>query len=105
MEPVPVFDVNGEKRLFDTDEHPRRNTSLEKLASLPPAFKPDGRITAGDSSGINDGAGRILVTNPGTAKNPEPEPRAPVGSTRAVGTNPTIMLHGAIPAIPEAPRR
>src|SRR5947209_13422904 len=63
IEPVPVFDENGQKRLFDTDEHPRRNTSLEKLASLPPAFKPDGTITAGNSSGINDGECGIRVTN------------------------------------------
>src|SRR5437879_7378104 len=60
--PVPVLDEAGNKRMFDTDEHPRRNTSLEKLASLPPAFKPDGRITAGNSSGINDGAAALLIT-------------------------------------------
>src|SRR5438046_4320091 len=99
IEPVPVFDENGQKRLFDADEHPRRNTSLEKLASLPPAFKPDGRITAGNSSGINDGACGILVTNPETAKNLEIEPRARVVSTGGVGTNRTIMLDGTIPAI------
>src|SRR5438552_2016342 len=102
IEPVPVFDESGQKRLFDTDEHPRRNTSLEKLASLPPAFKPDGRITAGNSSGINDGACGILVTNPETAKNLEIEPRARVVSTGVVGTNPTIMLDGTIPAIRKA---
>src|SRR6059036_2294495 len=66
--PVAVLDEAGSKKLFETDEHPRRNTSLEKLAALPPAFKPDGRITAGNSSGINDGACGILVTNPETAK-------------------------------------
>src|SRR2546425_1416332 len=76
IEPVPVFDENGQKRLFDTDEHPRRNTTLDKLASLPAAFKPDGRITAGNSSGINDGACGILVTKPETAKNRELEARA-----------------------------
>src|SRR5438105_1688869 len=102
IEPVPVFDESGQKRWFDTDEHPRRNTSLEKLASLPPAFKPDGRITAGNSSGINDGACGILVTNPETAKNLEIEPRARVVSTGVVGTNPTIMLDGTIPAIRKA---
>jgi len=102
IEPVPVFDVNGQKRLFDTDEHPRRNTSLERLASLPPAFKPDGRITAGNSSGINDGACGILVTNPETAKNLKLDPRARVVSTGVVGTNPTIMLDGTIPAIRKA---
>jgi len=100
--PVPVFDENGNKRMFDTDEHPRRNTSLEKLASLPAAFKPDGRITAGNSSGINDGACALLVTNPDHAKEIGLEPRARFVSTGVAGTNPTIMLDGTIPAIRKA---
>ena len=100
--PVPVFDESGNKRLFDTDEHPRRNTSLEKLASLPPAFKPEGRITAGNSSGIDDGACGILLTNPETAKELRLEPRARVVATGVAGTNPTIMLDGTIPAIRKA---
>jgi len=102
IEPVPVLDENGQKRMFDTDEHPRRNTSLEKLASLPPAFKPDGRITAGNSSGINDGACGILVTNPEKAKSLGLEPRARILATGVAGTNPTIMLDGTIPAIHKA---
>src|SRR5207245_991538 len=102
IEPVPVFDENGNKRMFDTDEHPRRNTSLEKLASLPPAFKPDGRITAGNSSGINDGACALLVTSPEKAKELRLEPRARLVSTGVAGTNPTIMLDGTIPAIRKA---
>jgi len=102
IEPVPVLDENGQKRMFETDEHPRRNTSLEKLASLPPAFKTDGRITAGNSSGINDGACSILVTNPETAKALDLEPRARIVATGAAGTNPTIMLDGTIPAIRKA---
>lgn len=100
--PVPVFDENGNKRMFDTDEHPRRNTSLEKLASLQPAFKSDGRITAGNSSGINDGACALLVTNPDHAKELGLEPRARFVSTGVAGTNPTIMLDGTIPAIRKA---
>ena len=103
--PVPVLDENGAKRMFDTDEHPRRNTSLEKLASLPPAFKPDGRITAGNSSGINDGACGLLVTNPETARALQLEPRAKVLATGVAGTNPTIMLDGTIPAIRKALQR
>src|SRR5436853_6013240 len=102
IEPVPVFDESGNKRMFDTDEHPRRITSLEKLASLPPAFKPDGRITAGNSSGINDGACGILVTTPEKARELEIEPRARVMSTVVVGPNPTIMLDGTIPPIRQA---
>src|SRR5439155_20855605 len=72
---------------------------------LHPAFKPAGRITAGNSSGINDGACGILVTNPETAKNLKLDPRARVVSTGVVGTNPTIMLDGTIPAIRKALER
>ncbi|HKZ98431.1 MAG TPA: thiolase family protein [Thermoplasmata archaeon] len=100
--PVPVLDEAGNKRLFDTDEHPRRNTSLEKLASLPPAFKPDGRITAGNSSGINDGACAILVTTREKAREFGLEPRARFVASGVAGTNPTIMLDGTIPAIQKA---
>jgi acetyl-CoA acetyltransferase family protein len=100
--PVPVVDESGNKRLFDTDEHPRRNTSLEKLASLPPAFKPNGRITAGNSSGINDGACAILVTTREKARELGIEPRARFVATGVAGTNPTIMLDGTIPAIRKA---
>ncbi len=102
IEPVPVFDEGGNKRMFDTDEHPRRTTSVEKLGSLPPAFKPDGRITAGNSSGINDGACGILVTTPEKARGLKLEPRARFVSTGVAGTNPTIMLDGTIPAIRKA---
>src|SRR3989442_1752757 len=92
IEPVPVFDEGGNKRMFDTDEHPRRTTSVEKLASLPPAFKPDGRITAGNSSGINDGACGILVTTPEKARDFKLEPRARFVSTGVAGPNPTRLL-------------
>src|SRR6267143_7273408 len=102
IEPVPVFEESGNKRMFETDEHPRRTTSLEKLTSLPAAFKPDGRITAGNSSGINDGACGILVTTPDKAKELKLEPRARFVSTGVAGTNPTIMLDGTIPAIRKA---
>lgn len=96
--PVPVFDEEGNKRVFDTDEHPRRNTSLEKLASLPPAFKPDGRITAGNSSGINDGAAAVLISTPDKARELGLQPRARIRAWSAVGTNPTLMLEGPIPS-------
>src|SRR2546426_5818261 len=102
IEPVPVFDESGNKRMFDTDEHPRRITSLEKLASLPAAFKPDGRITAGDSRGITHGPCRGLLTTPDKARELKLEPRARFVSTGVAGTNPTIMLCGTIPAIREA---
>src|SRR5437899_10817625 len=86
--PVPVLDEAGNKRMFDTDEHPRRNTSLEKLASLPPAFKPDGRITAGNSSGINDGAAAPLITADETAEDLGLKPRARIVAMAEVGVDP-----------------
>ncbi len=100
--PVPVVDESGNKRMFDTDEHPRRNTTLEKIKSLPPAFKEDGRITAANSSGINDGACAILVTNPEKAKELKLEPRARFVATGVAGTSPTIMLDAPIPAARKA---
>jgi acetyl-CoA acetyltransferase family protein len=96
--PVPVIDEQGTKRAFDTDEHPRRNTSLEKLASLPPAFRVDGRITAGNSSGINDGAAALLVTTDAKAKEMGWTPRARILATSQVGVDPVVMLEGPIPA-------
>src|SRR3990170_4730906 len=95
--PVPVMDEAGNKRLFDTDEHPRRNTSLEKLASLPPAFKADGRITAGNSSGINDGAAALLVTTDTKAEELGLKPRARIVAMAQVGVDPVLMLEGPIP--------
>ncbi len=100
--PVPVLDENGNKRMFDTDEHPRRNTTLEKIKSLPPAFKEDGRITAASSSGINDGACAILVMTPEKAKELKLEPRARFVATGVAGTSPTIMLDAPIPAARKA---
>ncbi|HII41149.1 MAG TPA: thiolase family protein [Thermoplasmata archaeon] len=100
--PVPVVDETGNKRMFDTDEHPRRNTTLEKIKSLPPAFKEDGHITAANSSGINDGACALLVTNPEKAKELKLEPRARFVATGVAGTSPTIMLDAPIPAARKA---
>lgn len=96
--PVAVRDESGTKRMFDTDEHPRRNTSLEKLAALPPAFKPDGRITAGNSSGINDGAAALLLASSEKAKELGIEPRARIVAMAVAGVDPVVMLDGPIPA-------
>jgi len=95
--PVPVMDGEGNKRIFDTDEHPRRGTSVEKLASLPPAFKPDGNVTAGNSSGINDGASALLLTSEEKAAELGLTPRGRIVTMAVVGTNPTVMLEGPIP--------
>lgn len=96
--PVPIKDDSDKEILFSVDEHPRRDTSLEKLARLPPAFKPDGKITAGNSSGINDGAAALLFTTKEKARELGLEPMATVRAMAVAGVDPVIMLTGPIPA-------
>ncbi len=96
--PVPVKDGSGKDVVFSVDEHPRRDTSLEKLAKLPPAFKPDGSVTAGNSSGINDGAAAVLLTTGEKARELGLEPLATVRTMAVAGVDPVIMLTGPIPA-------
>jgi acetyl-CoA acyltransferase len=80
--------------LVGVDETPRRDTSAEKLASLPPAFIPDGRVTAGSSSQICDGAAAVLVTSEAAASRLGLEPRARFVSFGLFGVDPYRMLHG-----------
>jgi acetyl-CoA acetyltransferase family protein len=89
---------NGNSAIVDTDEGPRRGSSYEKIASLPPAFEPEGMITAGNSSQISDGAAAVLVMSEAKVKELGLTPRARIVATAAVGTDPTIMLEGPIPA-------
>lgn len=96
---VPVeVEIEGEKRLITQDEGLRRDTSLEKLAQLVPAFRPNGKITAGNSSQISDGAAALLITTRQKAKELGLKPRARLLGTAVVGVDPTIMLTGPIPA-------
>ncbi len=103
--PVSTVDENGNKIVVKTDEGPRRSTSLEKLASLRPAFKDDGKITAASSSQISDGAAAILVASAEKAKELGLTPRARIVSMAAAGVDPTIMLTGPIPATQMALRK
>jgi acetyl-CoA acyltransferase len=80
--------------LFAVDETPRRDTSLEKLAELQPAFKSDGVVTAGSSSQICDGAAAMLIASEGAVKRLELEPRARFVSFGLAGVDPYRMLHG-----------
>ncbi len=82
---------------FATDETPR-DTSLAKMAALQPAFLPDGIVTAGNSSPINDGASAVLLMSRQKATELGYKPRARVVATAVAGTDPTIMLTGIIPA-------
>jgi acetyl-CoA acyltransferase len=80
--------------LVGVDETPRRDTSPEKLAALPPAFKPDGRVTAGNSSQICDGAAAMLIASERAAERLGLEPRARFVSFGLIGVDPYRMLHG-----------
>jgi acetyl-CoA acetyltransferase family protein len=92
---VPVeVDAAGAAVLFAVDETPRRDTSLEKLASLQPAFKPDGVITAGNSSSIVDGSAAMLLASGEAVERLGLEPRARFVSFGLSGVDPYRMLHG-----------
>ena len=92
---VPIeVSAGGAAVLFAVDETPRRDTSLEKLASLQPAFKPDGVITAGNSSSIVDGSAAMLLASEAAVERLELEPRARFVSFGLSGVDPYRMLHG-----------
>ncbi|MBI4516982.1 MAG: thiolase family protein [Deltaproteobacteria bacterium] len=97
MVPIKVTH-NGEEKLFDTDEHVRPQSTLEGLMALQPSFKPDGRITAGNSSGIVDGAAVVLLASEQKVKELKLKPRARIVDQVIVGSEPVIMLTGPIPA-------
>ncbi|HWJ89554.1 MAG TPA: acetyl-CoA C-acyltransferase [Flavisolibacter sp.] len=94
----------GQENIVDTDEHPRR-TSLEKLASLKPAFSKDGTVTAGNSSGINDGAAALLLASGEMVKKYGLEPMGKIVSMAVAGVDPSIMGIGPVPATQKALKR
>jgi acetyl-CoA acetyltransferase family protein len=96
--PIEVKNEDGSTSMFEQDEGIRPDTSLEKLASLKPAFKPDGLITAGNSSQISDGAAAVLIMDRETAERLGLRPRARFVSFSLAGDNPILMLTGPIPA-------
>jgi acetyl-CoA acyltransferase len=96
--PIPVKNEDDTTSIFEQDEGIRTDTSLEKLASLKPAFKPDGLITAGNSSQISDGAAAVLIMERETAERLGLKPRARFVSFSLAGDNPILMLTAPIPA-------
>jgi acetyl-CoA C-acetyltransferase len=101
--PVQITE-NKQPVLFDTDEHPRP-TSLDKLAGLKPAFAKDGTVTAGNSSGINDGAAALLLASETAVKLFNLQPLARVVSMGVAGVDPAIMGIGPVPASQKALKR
>ena len=96
--PVPIPQKRGEPVLVEKDEGPRPDTSLEKLAKLPPAFRAGGSVTAGNSSSLNDGASALLVMNEKKAKELGLKPMAKIVSTGIAGVDPRCMGIGPVPA-------
>jgi 3-oxoadipyl-CoA thiolase len=102
--PVEITPNKIEKIVFDTDEHPRQST-LEKLSMLKPAFIKDGTVTAGNSSGINDGAAMLLLANEHTVIKYDLKPMAKVISMAVAGVDPAIMGIGPVAATEKALQR
>jgi len=89
---------NAPPKIFDTDEHPRADTSMEALAKLKPSFKKGGTVTAGNSSGVNDGAAALLVMSEEKARELGLKPLARYVASAAAGVSPLYMGLGPIPA-------
>lgn len=103
--PVPVPQRKGDPLMVSLDERPRRDTTLESLAKLKPAFRKDGSVTAGNSSGLNDGAAALLIMSAEKAAALGMKPMARVLSSAAAGVPPRIMGIGPIPAARKALER
>lgn len=100
--PVPVKRRDGSEKAEDTDEHPRAGVTMEKLAKLPPFFKEGGTVTAGNASGINDGAAAVVIVSEKEAARRGIEPLARIVSSAIAGVEPSIMGWGPVPAVKKA---
>ena len=97
--PVSIPQRKGDPVTVDTDEHPRADTTLEKLTKLRPIVTADGTVTAGNASGINDGAGAFLVASEQAVKEFNLKPRARIVASTTVGVEPRIMGFAPAPAM------
>jgi 3-oxoadipyl-CoA thiolase len=102
--PVEITPNKDEQIIFEKDEHPRQ-TSMEKLSQLKPAFIKDGTVTAGNSSGINDGAAAVLLASEEAVNKYNLKPMAKVISMAVAGVDPSIMGMGPVPATKKALQR
>ena len=103
--PVPVPQRKGDPIVVNTDQRPRRDTSMEALGRLRPAFRKNGTVTAGNASGLNDGAAAVLLTSDVTAKELGLKPMARILASAAAGVNPRTMGMGPVPATRKALER
>ena len=103
--PIPIPQKKGPPIMIERDEHPRADTSAEALARLRPAFREGGTVTAGNSSGINDGASAVLLLEADRARSLGLKPLARVVSTAVAGVDPAIMGYGPVPATRKALER
>ncbi len=103
--PVVVPQPKGEPKICEVDEHPRADTSLEKLAKLKPAFKPDGTVTAGNSSGLNDAGAAVILMSAKKAEKLGIKPLARIVSHAVAGVEPELMGYGPVPATQKALKR
>jgi acetyl-CoA C-acetyltransferase len=97
--PVEIPQKKGDPIRFEVDEYPRAGTTVDKLAALKPAFKKDGSVTAGNASGINDGAAALVVTTAAKAGAIGTPPLARILSYVSTGVDPKVMGIGPIPAV------
>jgi len=100
--PIPVPQRKGPPIVVERDEHPRADTSAEALARLRPAFRDGGSVTAGNSSGINDGASAVLLVEADRARELSLRPMTRIVSTAVAGVDPAIMGYGPVPATRKA---
>ncbi len=100
--PVKIPQKKKDPLIFDTDEHPRFGTTREALAKLPPSFKKEGTVTAGNSSGMNDGASALMIMSLEKAQALGLKPLAHIVSYASVGVEPSLMGIGPIPATRKA---
>jgi acetyl-CoA C-acetyltransferase len=100
--PVEIPQRKGDPIVVDTDEFPRHGTTLDKIAKLNPAFKKDGTVTAGNASGINDGAAMFIVMSKEAADKLGVKPLATLKAFGSGGVDPSIMGYGPVPATKKA---
>lgn len=100
--PLSIPQKKGDPKLVDTDERPRRDTTMESLAKLKPAFREGGTVTAGNSSGLNDGAAALLLMSEERAKKLDLKPLARILTSASAGVPPRVMGYGPIPATRKA---